>query len=266
MREIVALIRAHWLSRTSYRLRTILGLAGMVASVVPLFFISGALQPLMADVISDEGTQYFGFVVVGMAAALLTSFTVASLPDAVAGAIDRGTFEAMLGTPAGVPQLLIGMIGAGLLMTLLRMVIFLGGGWALGASFQVTTLLPGLAIFAALILAYLPFGLLAAALVLVFRTAGPLPQLVNYLSVLLGGVYYPTHVVPSWLQNLSDVIPMTYALRALRRVVLEGVDPASVSAELGIVIGFSFALLLVAGAAFHTAFRYAKKAGTLTQY
>ena len=192
MSEVLALVRAHWLSQTSYRLRTIFGFVTILISIVPLYFISDALQPLMAESISDEGGQFFGFLVVGMMAMLLVSSGVNLLPGAISAGISRGTFEAMLSTPTRLPKLLIGMIGAGLLQTFIRMIVLASGGWALGAPLQADSILPALLILFITLLAYLPFGLLAAALILLFRTAGPFPRGVTYLSVLLGGVYYPT--------------------------------------------------------------------------
>jgi ABC-2 type transport system permease protein len=112
----------------------------------------------------------------------------------------------------------------------------------------------------------LPFGLIASALVLMFRTAGPLPQAVTYLSILLGGVYYPTSVIPDWIQKLSDWVPLTYALRALRRVILEGAGLRTVIADIGMVMLFIAVLSTVACLAFSIAYRYAKRAGTLAQY
>ena len=59
MNEAFALVRAYWLTRTSYRLRMILALVGLLASVVPVYFVADALQPMMNESISDEGGQYF---------------------------------------------------------------------------------------------------------------------------------------------------------------------------------------------------------------
>ena len=55
-----------------------------------------------------------------------------------------------------------------------------------------------------------------------FRTAGPIPRGIVLISTFLGGVYYPTHIVPGWLENISAALPLTYGLRALRRVLLDG--------------------------------------------
>jgi ABC-2 type transport system permease protein len=158
------------------------------------------------------------------------------------------------------------MIGSGMLWTIVRVLVIVIGGWVLGVPVQFASSALAAAILVLTLMAYLPFGLIASALVLMFRTAGPLPQAVTYLSILLGGVYYPTSVIPDWIQKLSDWVPLTYALRALRRVILEGAGLRTVIADIGMVMLFIAVLSTVACLAFSIAYRYAKRAGTLAQY
>ena len=266
MREILALTRAQWLSQTSYRLQTILSFVSIIVSVIPLYFVSDALQPVMENAIRDEGGQYFGFLVIGMVATLLLNASVQLMPTSMASNISRGTLEAMLSTPAHLTSILLGMIGAGIAWAFARMAVLLAGGWVLGAPVQWGTMLPALLVLCLIMLAYLPFGIIASALILTFRTAGPIPQGVTYLSILLGGVYYPTHVIPSWLESVSDFVPLTYGLRALRRIALDGDSIGSVVPDLLVLIAFVVVLTIVASVCFAVAFRHAKRAGTIAQY
>jgi ABC-2 type transport system permease protein len=123
-----------------------------------------------------------------------------------------------------------------------------------------------LLILALIVMAYFGIGLMAAAMVLAFRTTGPLPQVVLLLSGLLGGVYYPTSVIPSWIQSLSSVVPLTYGLRALRRVWLDGLALREVIPDVVTLAGMAIALLALGVAVFATGMRYARRAGTLAQY
>jgi ABC-2 type transport system permease protein len=117
-----------------------------------------------------------------------------------------------------------------------------------------------------LVLAHLPFGLAAGAMILAFRTIGPLPQLILLLSTFLGGAYYPTHVIPGWIERVAALLPITYGLRALRGVLLEGLPLGDVSRDVWILSGFAAALLVASSLLFRASLRYAKRAGTLAQY
>ena len=116
------------------------------------------------------------------------------------------------------------------------------------------------------VLAHIPIGIMSAAMVLAFRTQGPLPQLVFMLSTFLGGVYYPTHVIPGAIQMISAIVPLTYGLRAIRVVLLEGKPLTAVAGDLLTLVAFAVGLFVVSAITFQAALRYARRAGTLAQY
>jgi ABC-2 type transport system permease protein len=250
----------------SYRVQMVVSMAGLFATVVPLYFISGALQPVMANAIKAQGGQSFGFLLVGLATFSLVSVAVVSLPAAVAGGVGSGVLEALLATPTSTPVLLAGLNAFDMAWAALRGAILLAAGWVLGANLVPGQLLPGFAILILIIAAHIPIGLIGTALVLAFRTAGPIPKGVLMVSGLLGGVYYPTHVIPSWLQAVSDVLPLSYGLRALRRVVLQDASFSDVAPDLLVLLAMTVVLFAVGAFAVSAALGYARKQGTLAQY
>ena len=266
MRKILALTRADALTTFSYRLQTVAWLGGLVVTIVPLYFVAQALQPVMTNAIATEGHQYFGFLLVGIIAFLLLTTAVNALPGAIQSGISRGTLEAMLATPTPLPVLLTGMMGFPILLTVVRGAVMLVAAWVLGAHVVWARGLPALGILLLLALAYIPFAILSASLILAFRTAGPLPTVVLTASALLGGVYYPTQVIPSWLHHVSAFLPLTYGLRALRRTLLDGASLGTLAPDLAILAAFTIGLLLTSVVVFSGALRYARRAGTLAQY
>lgn len=266
MHSTLMLARASWLSAVSYRVRMLFSLASLLATVVPVYFVARALQPLMGPSIAGQGGQYFAFVIVGMLAFSFLSLSVTALPGAVGSGISSGTLEAMLATPVPVPALLAGLVGYGYAWATLKGALLLTLGWAMGMQIEWGRIAPALLILVLIVLAHAPFGLVAAALVLAFRTPGPLPQAVLVTSGLLGGVYYPTHVIPGWLQSVSAFLPLSYGLRALRRTLLEGLPLSAVAADLAILTGFVLALSALGAIAFAQALRYSRRTGTLAHY
>jgi ABC-2 type transport system permease protein len=266
MREAAALIRASWLAASSYRVGMVMSIGGLVATIVPLYFVAGALQPFMAPRLGGEGSHYFGFVIVGVLAFSFLSTAVNALPGAVGASIGSGTLEAMLATPARLPSLLIGLVGYAFTWTAVRAAVTLVLAVLLGARLGVGNNGLALGILALIVVAYFSIGLLAAAMVLAFRTSGPLPQVVLILSGLLGGVYYPTSVIPSWVQSLSSALPLTYGLRALRHVWLEGATASAVAPDVTMLVGFAAFLFGTCSIAFILALEHARRAGTLGHY
>jgi ABC-2 type transport system permease protein len=81
--------------------------------------------------------------------------------------------------------------------------------------------------------------------------------------LVISGVYYPVSVLPAWMQWLSTISPATYALRGIRRALLDG-------GGVGAVWGDIWPLMIIGAAAmplglwvFRRGEVYAKKHGKL---
>jgi ABC-2 type transport system permease protein len=266
MRESIALIRSAWLTASSYRLGMLVSLLGLAFVLVPLYFISHALQPVMQQAISGEARQYFGFVVLGAICFSLASSCTTALPTALDGAVNRGTLEAILGTPARLAAICAGLMGYNVLWSLLRAAILAMVAVALGAGIVWRSAPAGLAVLILTMLSYVGISLIFSAMVVLFRTTGPLPTVIMTGSMLLGGVYYPTSVIPSWIRDLAGFFPLTYGLRALRRIVLRGETLNAVAPDVIMLGGMTLISLAVGVATFHLALQRARANGSLSTY
>lgn len=243
-----------------------MSVGALLLGVVPVYFVAHALQPVMAGKIEGQGDQYFGFVVVGMAAITLVGAMLFTLPNALTSGVSTGTLEALLATPTPLPTLLAGITGYQVIWQTVRALMLILFAWVLGANVAWDRTPAALFIILLLLMAHLPVGIVASAMVLTFRTMGPLPQGVMILATFLGGVYYPTQVIPSWIQTVSAFLPLTYGLRALRGVLLEGSSIVAVGRDVAILMAFVVVLLSSSVLAFALALRHARRSGTLAQY
>lgn len=266
MGAILALLRAAWLSATSYRIATALSFVSLLASVVPVYFIAQAVEPIARASIQLEGPDYFGFIVLGIASTYVIFASCAALPGALAGSIGSGTFEALLVTRTPLPTLLVGISAYPVLQSLVNATVVVLGAVALGVRLDPFMLPAAAAITVLLIAAHAAVGLVAAAAILVFRTSGPLVTAVVAGSSLLGGVYYSTSAIPGWLQSLSALLPLTYGLRAVRRLLLADAPLQAVAGDVMMLALLAIGGCAIGTAAFMAALRHARRAGTLAQY
>lgn len=266
MREARALIRSAWLTASSYRVGMLVSLLGLAVVLLPLYFIAGALQPTMQQTIAAEARQYFGFVVLGAVCFSLASACTTALPTAVDGAIGRGTFEAILGTPARLTAICSGLMGYAVIWAIVRAALLLAVAAVLGADIVWRAAPAGLMVLLLTMLSYVGLGLVFSALVLMFRTAGPLPAVVLTASMFLGGVYYPASVIPSWIRELTSFLPLTYGLRALRRMVLRGESMTAVAPDIAMLSGMTLVSLAAGAALFYFALQRARRNGNLSSY
>jgi ABC-2 type transport system permease protein len=266
MYKIAEMIRASFMIAKSYKLNLLFSVVGLFVTTIPFYFAAHALQPMMGKVVQQQGGDYFGFVLLGLIAISLLTTSLTGVYQSVSGSVTSGWLEAQMGTSTGMPVLLVGMASYDLIWTLLRVTILLLFGWVLGVHVHWSGLALGVPVLLLLCLAYFGLGLVLASMFLVFRTIGPAQSVIVTASILLGGVYYPTETIPSWIQSLSVVVPMTYGLRAVRQLVLDGAPSLDVMRDVSVMALIAAVCLSIGALAFRAAFNYSRKRGTLSQY
>jgi len=266
MRAIGAMVRAGWQVARTYRVALFSSVLSLFLTIIPLYFVATALQPTMANVIRAESSSFFAFTFLGMMVVAILPTCVNTLGSALGGGISTGTLEMMLTTPTRTPQVLIGLVGYEFVWAVVRSMLSLGVGMAFGVRIALHGFLPGLGVLMLILAAYTAIGLGVAALILAFRSTGPIPSLILTGSALLGGVYFPTFVIPSWVERVSVIIPLSYGLRALRKLWLTDAPFADVSADV-MSLTFLTVLFAVASTALFTyVLRDARRRGTLGVY
>jgi ABC-2 type transport system permease protein len=265
-RAAIALTRASWRTAKSYRVSFVLAFVSLLVTIIPVYFVATALQPFMASVIENEGREYFGFVLLGTATLTLVSPALSAFASAVSGGLSSGFFEALLVTPTSLPSLFAGQTGYAFVWAFARVVLLMTLGAVLGVDIHWLRLPEGVLITAAIMAAYVGIGLIAAALVVSFRTNAAIPQAVVVLSTLLGGVYFPTSVLPAGIAPIAEWLPLTPGLRALRKSLLLGFPLSTVAGDLVRLLAIAGACVVVGVLMLRWSFAYARRAGSLSQY
>lgn len=109
-------------------------------------------------------------------------------------------------------------------------------------------------------------GLAFGSLVLRFREANAMVFLVRGLFIVFCGVTYPLQILPAWMQAIAALLPLTYAIRAIRAVTLAGAGPAPIAPDLVRLAAFALILPLLGYLAFAATERRARRSGSLGHY
>lgn len=101
----------------------------------------------------------------------------------------------------------------------------------------------------------LGLGLVLFMFTLMARVSNPMTPralfgILNVITFFPSGALYPTESYPGWLQALSRVNPMRYAVHALRGLLLKGVGFQAVLPDFLILILFAGVMLLLASTLF----------------
>lgn len=265
--KVLAFLKRDLYTEASYRFSFILQLLGIFFSVGVYYFLSKLLGEAVSPYLEAYGGDYFSFVIIGIAFAGYFGVGLSSFSNSLRQAQITGTLEAMLTTPTSVSTIILSSSLWNYLLTTLKVFVFLAvGAVFLGVDLGQGNYLAAILILVLTIIAFSSMGVLAASFIMVLKRGDPITWAFGALSSLLGGVYYPIAVLPDWMQWLSKLLPITYALEAMRLALLQGASFSILMPDILALGIFSVILLPVSLFAFRYAVRQAKVDGSLTHY
>jgi ABC-type multidrug transport system ATPase subunit/ABC-type multidrug transport system permease subunit len=266
LRAVRALVRRDRLIYTSHRFKLLLQTSLMLVWAALFFFVSQLVHP--SDPLIERWLPggYFSFALFGLAFLQISQVCLLHMGHALREEQLQGTVEPLVVTGQAPFLLLIASLLWPLAMSVASMTVMVGAGALLfGADLSRADWLA--ASFAGLltISALAALGVLSAAFVLAFKRGDPVAIVLNVAALLLGGAYFPVEVLPQWLQRLSQLVPLTHGLRAVRAAVLDGAGLASAECRgpltsLALLVAI---LLPLAWVGFRRAVAYARRQGSL---
>lgn len=210
--------------------------------------------------------SYFGFVVVGIAmvGVLYSCFSISEL---VRQELVAGTFDRLLLSPFGAVRSVIAMSLFPLLYSFLMAALTLGLGCVVfGLQLHWSTVPLSVPVMVLALLAFLPFGVLFAALTVVIKQGSVGTAWVIALLSIIGGLYFPVSLLPHWVQTTAKIQPFTAATGELRHLLVNSPvseDPAGALVKLALFAAVLVpASILVLSRAIH----FGQRRGTIIEY
>lgn len=176
-----------------------------------------------------------------------------------------GTLETLFLTPASRLAVAIGNSAMGLLESVWMFLIFAlvlvvatGGGRVSPVALAVS--------FVAILLPAVAWGTFLTALMLFARDAGLIFTVLDEPMQFFSGVRLPVSALPVWGRLLSFLFPLSFSLRAVRGLLVEGRRLAEVAPDVALLLGVTVALVTAAAAVLRISERRAKRTGSLALF
>jgi ABC-2 type transport system permease protein len=267
IRKALAFIRKDFLIALSYKFAFIFGLFSTLAYILTFFFIGKLFGARMIPHLEPYGGEYFPFVLLGIAFSTYLGTGLGSFAGKIRQEQMMGTLEALLVTPTKTSTIIISMALWNFIFASFDVLLYLLlGAFLFKVDLSQTNLLAALVILLLTIVSFSSLGIISAGFIMVFKRGNPITWVVSTLFELLGGVFFPITILPSWVRIISYILPITYSLRAMRLAVLKGYSLSNLSTELAVLLLFSLILLPLSIISFRYALRKAKIDGSLVHY
>lgn len=266
-RVAAAFVRRDFLAERSYRLSFALGALATLANLAVFYYVGELFGAGLAPHLEPYKSGYFPYVFLSLAFFGYIGTGAGSYAGRLRQEQTQGTLEALLSTPLGTLPLLAGMSAWNFLFATFELLVYaLAGVFIFGLKFPAANWPAALLVFALSAACFAALGVISSCFVMLFKRGNPLAWVLNNFEGLLGGVYFPVAVLPGWLLAVSNLLPVTYAVRAFQLAIQRGAGPAEMTGDLLALAAFNIVLIPAAVFLFGASVRRARKAGTLGEY
>ena len=230
-------------------------------------YSGGDPQALAAFAERAGSANVAGFVFVGYAMYMWLSSLLWGAGTSLRQEQLRGSLEAVFVTPASRLVPLFGPgVGTLVPMALTFAIMFLALWIFFGVVPTVIALVQTAVIVALGVPALYAIGALFAASVLRFGEVGPIVQLIRGVFVLACGITFPIAMLPLWAQVGAWLMPPTYIVDDIRRVLLRGAGLSDVAGDIVTVFAIGAVTAVIAVVVFRWLENSARRTGMLGRF
>jgi ABC-2 type transport system permease protein len=251
----------------------VLNIAGMVVNICIFYFLATFTGSAMAPYLVKYGGNYAAYIVLGIAFNAYLGASMNSFYNSYCNGYWSCAFELYATSPVGIKAYMAGSILFDYFVSTISVLLYIVFGVAVfhigigsGADFSVAALsiLLGMVAVGGM-------GLVAASTFTLLNSkqwGNPVTWLVNFLTGLVSGVYFPLEVLPQWGRAIGYLLPQTYAYDAARMALLSGasiMNPLVVGDFTRLVL-FAFVTVPIGIYLFKRSLRKAERDGTLSRW
>ena len=227
-----------------------IGTASAQQKVAPLNATNtlAVIQPFAVQTqgVVSGNPSYFDFIAPGIMAMTVMMSVMTGLPVAISQEKEIGTMDGMMVAPINRLSIILGktlgQTARGLIQGVIILVLAIG---IFGVAIHGSILL----VFALLLLGVFSFvglGIVITSFTKDQETAQMLMMTLMFPMMFLSGVFFPIQQMPWYMQDISKILPLTYASQALRKVMVLGAGIPAISTELIVLIAFGAVMIAIA--------------------
>lgn len=260
--KLYAVLLRDLLTAVRHRSGFVLTLAGVLTELAAFYFLSRAIGPGFRP----DGVEYFPFLLVGTGVYTFFVMSAQAFLTSVQEAQQTGTLEVLMTTSTPPAELIVLSSVSAFAGNLINLLVYLIAGVAV---FRAALHANFLSFFATVILSLaiaLALGIVAATLQVAFQKGSAFVWLLGSGVWFLSGTMFPIQSLPRPLELIARAVPLTYAIDAMRRALLEGQPITAMAPTLAIMLGFGVVLLPLALVGLSFSLRRARQNGTLSFY
>ncbi len=237
LRQAKAFLKRDLLESMSYKVPFTIEFVSRLIHLSIFFFIAKFFGNQANSFLRPYGGQYFPFALVGIVFVTFQTSALRSLAYVISKEQSHGTLEAIMMSPSKLIQLISAAALWDFVFAFFRTVMLLAAAaWIFKVDLSAMNWGAAGVMILLTIISLLGFGLVSAGYLLAFKRGDPVSFILDGVSKLFAGVYFPVQIFPHWVQGFSAWIPFTHALSGLRKAILLGAPVSALSSEISVLM------------------------------
>ena len=190
--------------------------------------------------------NYFQFMAPGLMAMTIMMSAMIGLAGSISREREQGTLDGILSAPISRLSIILGksfsQVVTGLAQaTLILILAILIFGVVVYGNYGVLALLLLLTVFS-----FIGIGIMISAIASEQQTAMMIMMTITFPMLFLSGALFPIEQMPTIIQGISKVLPLTYAVEALRKCIVLGTGINGMLTEIWVMLGFGVVFTAIA--------------------
>lgn len=264
IRVLVVFIWMGWQEALAYPLALAMTAVSLLSQPIIYYFVAQ-----LVDSGPDVGGDYYTFVFLGFIVVTMMNGALSAFSGQLDFLLGNGTFETLLVEPVSWRWLAFGMVVWPIFRTVATTLIIASIGFALGAQINFAQLPFALLVITLGVASAHAVGVLAASVKVLSKRADPVLSLYQLGMQVLAGVAFPVSLIPGYIRWMSYLLPMTYVLTAVRKLLMldpEGLTGPSPAVSVLLLVGFLAVVYPLGLWLYGRSLEYGRKLGVLGGY
>jgi len=260
--KIIAVLKKDLLTAVRYRNGFVFNLISPALQLATFYYLARAVGPQFRP----DGMPYVMFLIVGMGFYTFLISGIHSFFQAIQQAQQTGTLEFLMTTSTRPSVLLFLSTLSSFAGGFVQFVLYVGSGIVLFAPAVDMNIFGVVLVMILSLIIAAAIGLFAAALQVSIHKGSTVLWLLGSCAWLMAGTLFPVNTLPQPLQVLSNLLPFTHSVTAMRLAIFDGGDRATLVHEIEILALFSCVLQPAGIAFFAWTLQRARQYGQLAFY
>jgi ABC-2 type transport system permease protein len=222
--------------------------ASNIASLVPGAHSETIVKPFTVETegIVPGKPNYFEFMAPGLMAMNIMMAAMIGLAGSISRERELGTLDGILSAPISRLSIVLGKSFAqtvrGLLQAVLTLILAITlFGVVVHGNFGLLALLLLLTVFS-----FIGMGIMISTVARQQETAMTVMMTLTFPMLFLSGALFPIQQMPAVMQGISKVLPLTYAVDALRKCIVLGTGISGMMGDIWVMLGFGIVFTVIA--------------------